>query len=243
MDKTDLVKRVANLMRLADHTVQTSVRVNFREIDIVAQERIGLSRKTIFVECADYAGTVGVSKMQDDLGKLRAAQAEHPASSILMHVSRVGYTPEAAGYALAGGVEALTLADLTARLMNFDGYVDAVEADPLRTIIYNEYQATRVHTEGNRKDARPALEYMSAWLKSDSSWLTILGDYGVGKSWMLKRMLYDLVDKYKENPQSEPLPLFVPLQLFTKAIDFESLITTTLQHTGVATVNLERSSI
>jgi len=54
MDKTLLVKQVAELFQLAGHTVQTSVRLNYREIDIVATPLQGLVRSPILVECKDY---------------------------------------------------------------------------------------------------------------------------------------------------------------------------------------------
>lgn len=121
--------------------------------------------------------------------------------------------------------------------MNFDGYVENVEADPLKPVIMNEYQATQLHTDGNSRDRRSAPRYLKDWLAGDKSWLTVLGDYGVGKSWMLKKFLYDLIEEYKSDPLQYPLPLFVPLQQFNKTFDFETLITTTLQNAGVTTVN------
>ena len=55
MDKTSLVKAVANLFELTGHRVQTSVKINHREIDVVAEELNTLLRKTVLIECADYS--------------------------------------------------------------------------------------------------------------------------------------------------------------------------------------------
>ena len=38
MDKTRLVSTVANLFQLTGHRVSTSVKINHREIDVVAEE-------------------------------------------------------------------------------------------------------------------------------------------------------------------------------------------------------------
>ena len=236
-DKTDLVARVAALMELADCDVRTSVRVGSREIDVVATERFGISRKTIFIECADYANPVGVDKLQTDINKLRAAQEEYKFSSHIMHVSRIGYTTDANSFALQNKLDAFPFNVLVSRLMNFDGYVEVVRQDPLRPAILNEYQPTTIHTEGSPKERRPAISYIRDWLRDDKAWLTVLGDYGVGKSWMLKKLLYELIDDYSSDPANKPIPLFVPLQNFTKAFDFETLITATLQRSGVTTVN------
>jgi hypothetical protein len=236
-DKTNLVRRVAELMLLSDCDVRTSVRIGSREIDVVAEERSGISRKNIFIECADYAEPVGVAKLQTDLMKLRAAQEEYKYSSHIMHVASLGYTTDANAYAQQNRIEAFAFNVLVSRLMNFDGYVEAIRSDPLRSVVLNEYQPTAIHTEGHPKDRKPALGYIKSWLMGDKAWLTVLGDYGVGKSWMLKRVLYQLIDDYVADPINEPLPLFVPLQSFTKAFDFETLITATLQRSGVTTVN------
>lgn len=237
MDKTLLVNQVAELMALADHDVRTSVRVGSREIDVVAEERSGISRKTLFIECADYSSPVGVEKVQSDLTKLRAAQEEYQYSSHLMHVARNGYTTDANSYIKKNRVDAFEFQALVSRLMNFDGYVRSVQQDPVRRVIMDEYQATAIHPEGDARSRKPALSFLEAWLDGDEKWLTVLGDYGVGKSWMLKRLLYKLIDEYAKNPKDRPIPLFVPLQYFTKSFDFETLVTTTLQRSGVTTVN------
>ncbi|MEU5258899.1 pentapeptide repeat-containing protein [Amycolatopsis sp. NPDC021455] len=237
MDKTELVRRVSELMALADHDVMPGTDINYREIDVVAIERFGIARKHIFIECADYEKPVGVDKLQADMNKLRAAQQKYPHASHLMHVAANGYTQKAQGYALEHRIDAFSFDLLIGRLMNFDGYVASIESDPLRPVIFEEYQPTQIHTDGDKKDRSAALKYVKQWLGGEQSWLTVLGDYGVGKSWMLKRLLYELIDDYKKDPITRPVPLFVPLQRFTKSFDFESLVTTTLQSAGVTTVN------
>jgi uncharacterized protein YjbI with pentapeptide repeats len=154
-----------------------------------------------------------------------------------MHVAAKGYTTDANAFAQQKRLDAFSFNNLVSRLMNFDGYVEAVDADPLRPVILNEYQATAIHPEGRPKERKPALAYIENWLATNQTWLTVLGDYGVGKSWMLKRLLYLLIDKYRSDPVNNPIPLFVPLQTFTKAFDFPTLVTATLQRSGVTTVN------
>ncbi len=229
MDKTDLVKAVANLFELTGHRVQTSVKVNHREIDVVAEELNTLLRKTILIECADYSVPVGIDKLQTDLLKLRSAQEVMRDRAVIMHVSAIGYTPEASGYAQDQGISISTIDSLTVRLINFDQYVESVQSEPIRAIIQAEYQPTKIHFDGQPKEQTPAPQFLDSWLSSDRPWLTIIGDYGVGKSWALRMFLYRLIDRYKENPLTSPLPLFVPLQRFTKAFDFQNLILRTFQ--------------
>lgn len=240
MDKTDLTQRVAELFRISGHDVKVSVQINHREIDVVAQERQGLLRKTILVECADYGAPVGIDKFQIDLRKLESAQQELGHACVVMHVSRHGYSKEANGYAVQHRIDAFTLEDLTAQLVNFEPYIQFIEHnDRMRPIIMNEYQPTSMSPETNRRTSKPALQYMQDWLLSGERWLTVLGDYGVGKSWTLRRLLYDMLNNYKSTPASAPLPFFIPLQRFTKAFDFKNLVLSTFSIYGLSGVHYD----
>lgn len=90
MDKTALVQEVAELFRTTGHKVDTSIRINHREIDIRAEETQGLLRKIILIECADYAKPVGVAKLTEDIAKLRTAKELLGEHAVVMHVSRRG---------------------------------------------------------------------------------------------------------------------------------------------------------
>lgn len=237
MDKTELVAKVSNLFRISGHKVDSSVKINHREIDIRAEETQGLVRKIILIECAEYKRPVGVQKLQDDLSKLQSAKETLKDKAIIMHVSLNGYSPDAVGYALDRGIEIFSYEDLTYQLINFDAYINAIENDPSREIILKEYQPNKIHYEGNLKGGKLSLTFFDEWQKSGNKWLTLLGDYGVGKSWTLKRLLYYVIEQYKNNKKSIPLPFFIPLQKFTKAFDFENLILRTFQMYGLSGVH------
>lgn len=237
MDNTALTSEVAHLFRISGHKVDTSVEINHREIDVRAEEKQGLIRKIILVECADYNSPVGVDKIQEDCRKLEAAREQMQENVILMHVSRNGYSKNASGYALNKGISIFSFTSLIHQLVNFDAYIEAVENDKARDIILNEYQPTKIHFDGkSHRQAKPAMEFIDEWISGSSRWLTVLGDYGVGKSWMLKRFLYLGIDRYKKDPENFPLPFFVPLQQFTKAFDYPNLILRTFQIHGLAGV-------
>jgi hypothetical protein len=171
MDKTKLVQEVAELFRLNGHSVETSVRFNHREIDVVAKELQGLIQKTILVECADYATPAGVEKVQGDIQKLEAAREELQESAILMIISRNGFTPDGAGYALKKGVTILSLPNLRSNLINFDKYIEYIEGENIRSIILNEYQSTSISNEGESRaaDKISALNFLDDWTKLRST--------------------------------------------------------------------------
>jgi hypothetical protein len=239
MDKTELVAKVTNLFRISGYKVDQSVKINHREIDIRAEETQGLIRKIVLIECADYEKPVGIPKLQEDLNKLQSAKEVLKDNAIIMHVSKKGYSPDASGYALERGIEIFSYDDLTSQLINFNSYIKAVKEDPARKIILNEYQPNKIHYEGKIKTGKLSLTFFRDWINSSNKWLTLLGDYGVGKSWTLKTILYDLIDQYSESNAETPLPFFIPLQYFTKAFDFKNLILRTFQMYGLSGVHYD----
>ena len=108
MDKTELVAKIAHLFQMTKHDVQTSVSINSREIDIRATETLGIVRKIILIECAEYSRAVGVDKLQLDIRKLDAAKELLKDRAVLMHVSEHGYTKDAYGYANERGIDVFT---------------------------------------------------------------------------------------------------------------------------------------
>lgn len=236
MDKTDLVKEVSELFSISGYSVKTSVKVNHREIDVYAVELQNIIRKTVLIECADYKKPVGVDKLQTDINKLSAARDHLKERAVLTHVSRNGYTPEANGLALDAGIDIFSIGELRSRLINFNEYIEAIESDTSKEIILKEYQPNRMHFEGNKKSFEKSLKFLDQWIETDSHWLTVLGDYGVGKSWTMKRYLYYRVEKYKKNPGDNLLPFFIPLQSFTKSFDFQNLILRCFQNYGLGGV-------
>ena len=93
-----------------------------------------------------------------------------------------------------------------------------------------------MHFEGNKKSLTNSVKFLDEWLDRDSHWLTVLGDYGVGKSWTLKRYLYHRIEIYKKDPGNSLLPFFIPLQNFTKSFDFQNLILRCFQNYGIGGV-------
>lgn len=238
MDKVDLVSAVAKLFRISGYKVETRTRINQKIIAIHAEETQGLVRKSILIDCADYDHAVEIHKLQNDLQVLRSAKESMKDNTIIMHVSRNGYSQDASQYALKNGIEVFSLETLENRLINFASYVEAIESDRMREIILREYQPNKIHFEGGTKRSLNSYKFLNRWLQSDQRWLTLLGDYGVGKSWTLKRFLFLLIEEYKKDPNKNVLPFFIPLQNFTKAFDFENLILRSFQLYQLSGVHL-----
>lgn len=156
MDKTELVQKVAQLFRVTEHKVDISIKLEHREIDIIATPLQGLVRAPILVECADYSHTVGVEKIQSDIAKLVAARKSIGQSCVFMHVSTNGHSSEALGMAREESISCYTLQALISNLVNFDPYIDKIENEVVRQVIETEYQPTKMfYDDDPKKKNRP----------------------------------------------------------------------------------------
>lgn len=69
-------------------------------------------------------------------------------------------------------------------------------------------------------------DYLDKWLRLEGQLqLTVLGDYGTGKSTVAKRLEYRQAKRYLENPAKERIPVLIELKIYQKSISIESLIT------------------
>jgi hypothetical protein len=67
--------------------------------------------------------------------------------------------------------------------------------------------------------------YIDAWLKErGKTHISILGDFGSGKTWFCRHYAYRQLQRYLDDPINERLPLLVTLRAFAKAMNAQQLI-------------------
>lgn len=222
--REQLIKDVEKLLQLTGHRISIRDDLTRAGVHILAEETNTVSRKSLLVLCDATTSPMTRHQLESTFVGAFDMRARMGGSVILMHVAKGGHEEDAQRYAQEVGIDACSLRDLEHRMVNFKPYIRAIQSDRLRQLILREYQPTKIHFANERKASKPALEFLTEWLAGPDRWLTLLGDYGVGKSWTLKRLLYQMVDEYDSDPMNKPLPLFVPLQQFTKAFTFENLM-------------------
>ncbi len=76
------------------------------------------------------------------------------------------------------------------------------------------------------KDRYPSLDiYIDYWLKERGKMhISLLGEFGNGKTWFCRHYAYRQLEHYFENPAHERLPLLITLRDFTKAMTAQQLI-------------------
>ena len=129
--------------------------------------------------------------------------------------------------AIAERFKIITIHQLIENFANFNNYLERY---------INLYQDTPIFkkdcyipltaTLETKENVGKIDEYLDKWLQSETQLqLTILGDYGTGKSTISKRIAYIQAKKYLDNPTNERIPLLIELKNYQKSISIESLIT------------------
>jgi hypothetical protein len=80
--------------------------------------------------------------------------------------------------------------------------------------------------EEGRQESYPSLEeYISSWLKERGKMhISILGDFGAGKTWFCRHYAYRQMESYLEDPVNKRIPLLITLRAFAKSMTAQQLI-------------------
>jgi archaellum biogenesis ATPase FlaH len=151
-------------------------------------------------------------------------------------------------------IRVLTYSDLISRLINFRPYLGRIVEDfenfdtycsssrirePIISImsrcdLYKYYVPLRAHAKGETaREIQTDLEsYVMSWLNdSTRNLLTILGDFGTGKSSFALRLTYTLAKRILEfTEHGVRIPVFVSLRDHVGKIDIREIITNTLSN-------------
>lgn len=124
-------------------------------------------------------------------------------------------------------VEITTVHELIEGFANFSAYLKTYIKQYEKTPIFqNDCYIPLTATLESKEDVGLIDDYLDKWLKSKGQLqLTILGDYGTGKSTVAKRFADRQAKRYLENPANERIPILIELKNYQKSIGIESLIT------------------
>ncbi len=246
-------EEVAALFKLMGYSIESNTLINAGQIDIRVEIKLGLVTQKGIIECKNYAGTnVGIEDVEKFCNRISLARQKGQ-TDFGMLISNTDFSPQAklcaTGY---GFVQLKTYRQLLSQLIDFEAY--------LKNFVY-DFEHYDEYSNGQRK---PILDILSRCdlkryyidLKCEDSfgaepvsidtffekWLddqnrnqvTLLGDYGTGKSSVALYLTYKLAKKYLEDPVNNRIPLFVSLRDYSKAINIQQLITDLLiNHYGV----------
>jgi len=220
--------KVAELLSLMGFDLERNVSIAGREVDIVAVKADSLREQRFLVECKGRQKASGVEDLGDLHARLVAYRRDQPRAEALL-VSESGFSPEAKEHAGKLGISLKTYEDLLTGLVDFGGYLVTLIQDVEGKDIERLYVEPEVRPEG--AEPLPLPDYIGKWLADPGALhLTLLGDYGTGKTWFSRRLASTLARRHREDPARHRFPVRVDLKKAAKALSLEGLLFEHFQH-------------
>nr|VFJ70407.1 MAG: HEAT repeat-containing protein [Candidatus Kentron sp. FW] len=236
-------RRVARLFSLLGFVVDRDALVAGRQNDLIIEDRNGPLRHRYLVECKDQGRPVSTSQYDSFLGRLRAGKAALDPKLRGIIVSTLGFVKEAKAQSNYDDVELVTISELETSLIDFSRYVRdlirRLEADS-QLSYFVESQVRREHLSVSI----PGYQAFNQWLVDPiSNQLTLLGDYGTGKTTLLKHIALTVARRYEsetlEDGARSRVPIFVDLRDYTQAISLKQIVLDLLDAHGVRASSYE----
>jgi NACHT domain/Restriction endonuclease len=221
-------KRVGHLLSLLGFRVQADVLISGRQVDLLIEDDAALLPRQYVVECKDQAAPVSCQQYDAFRGRLVVAQRELSPKIRGIMVASVGFVKEARAQSRNDDIDLLTVSELEQNLIDFRQYIH----DLIRNLEGNPSLQFFVEPRILREHMtvpEPALQYFDRWLADpEANQLTLLGDYGTGKSTLLRYFALQVARRYErevvERGARGRVPLFVDLREYRQAISFRQII-------------------
>jgi formylglycine-generating enzyme required for sulfatase activity len=231
---------VRGLLKLLGYRVQHSRLVAGRQTDLVAVKDIFPTHLLYLVECKDYSRSVGVDVINDTENRLKGARASgHPGAQGWI-VARSGFTPEARDYAESLSIVCSTPDDLIRSLIDFTSYLGDLIHDFQDLAIDRErgLNLPQLYVEPDafyypQIEVRPLQTLVDEWLADPKlNQLTLLGDYGTGKTIFTVKLAHDLAQAYLDGKRAL-IPVRIPLKEFDPKQEVDDLVMNHLRRHGI----------
>ncbi len=245
--------RVRGLLELLGYRVQPDRLVAGRQTDLVAVKDVFPTRLLYLVECKDYSQRLGVDVISDAENRLKAARAGKYPDAQGWVVARSGFTSEARDYAEPLRIVCSTPDDLIRSLIDFTPYLNDLVHDFQDFVVDEErgLKLPQLHVEPDAfyhylqrlessseemellTKAGPLQTLVDEWIADPKlNQLTLLGDYGTGKTVFTLKLAHDLAQAYLDG-QGTLIPVRIPLKEFDPKQEVDDLVMNHLRRHGI----------
>lgn len=216
------------LFELLGYRVDPDRLIGGRQVDLFLEDRQGPLSRCYIVECKDQAAPINTVQYDAFRGRLTAARHEISPKVRGILVASVGFVKEIKAQSLHEDIELVTISELESSVIDFRQYardlVRQLEGDPA----LEHFVSPRLVRE-HLSVPVPAFEALEGWLADpEANQLTLLGDYGTGKTTFLKVLALEMARRYEreviEGGARGRVPLFVDLREYTQAISLKQII-------------------
>lgn len=182
---------------------------------------------------------MGVDVITDAEVRLKAARDKYPDAQAWI-VARSGFTSEARGYAESLRIVCSTPDDLIRSLIDFTSYLNDLVHDFQDFVVDRErgLKLPQLYVEPDafcdpQREVRPLQTLVDEWLADPKlNQLTLLGDYGTGKTVFTLKLAHDLARAYLSS-RGTLIPIRIPLKEFDPKQKVDDLVMNHLRRHGL----------
>lgn len=225
---------VAEVFRLMGCKVQQDEFKSNRQTDIYVESSNGIFKTRAIVECKYHSTSNVQSNEVNQLVSITGPLLRNRDIDNAYLISTIGFAPSTKANARENGIECFTYDQLISKLIDFKPYlkqqIENFERDPLFDT-YVDLNIERFHV--NRKQKKLPLglhssswmpvknkltKYLNRWINSlHSEHISILGDFGTGKTSFSKYYSYLLAKRYlADSVRHKRIPLLIRLSNFSR---------------------------
>ncbi len=222
-------EQVAELYRMMGFQVEIDRLIGGRQVDLVLKQTIGTMTIPFIVECKTHQ--VDMDDLDKFLHKLDLAKKENPRYLGIM-VSNTGFARNCGEAAGKLGITCVLFSDLSRSLIDFTTYTKILVEDFKNSELARVYIEPCLRPE-EKEDSEAAGSFLDRWLnRPEARQITLLGDYGTGKTSLARKLAHDLGEKHLKDP-TQPVPVLVNLREARSSLGLENLVIHHLQAHGI----------
>jgi hypothetical protein len=219
--------QVAQLYReLGALNVKEDINLDGNQIDVYAEVPAldGNHLRTV-ISCKDYGRPVGVGDVREWEQVFRPL---HNAGKVDLAciVSANGFSQDAAPQASLTGIRLMTIEQLKWAACDFAPYLrrqlEQLQAEDV--FANNRYIPMRAALDGTTRPVSADVVVQRFIKRSPSPLLTILGDYGAGKTTFCKHLFITFASAYLAAPNGTRIPLYVNLRDYPGHLNLPSFL-------------------
>lgn len=230
-------RRVGMLFELLGYRVDPDRLVAGRQVDLFLEDRSGPLTRLYIVECKNQANPVNTAQYDAFRGRLHAGRSDVSPKLRGILVASVGFVKEVKAQALHEDIELLTISELESSVIDFRQYVRNLIRELKDAPALAHFVPPRLVRE-HLTVPEPAMALVEGWLSDpEANQLTMLGDYGTGKTTFLKDLALRLARRYEkeviEGGARGRVPIFVDLKEYTQALSLKQIVLDLLDNHGI----------
>ncbi len=246
---TEFENRVAELYRLMGYEVKQNVIISGSQFDILLTyiQPGGITTKTA-VECKYVNnGNLSLTEFRKNLTAMMNIRQNKKVDT-LVYLTTNGFAKNISSAANENEIKLLTFQELEHNILQIDPFIDSIIQSFEKDDISNYYVDIIAHSGNNNISPKPIMtkintkrtvsktkktevydpldDFICTWLNDKmNNHISILGEYGTGKTSFCRKLAHDLAKKYKVDRFNNRIPVLINLRDYSKVMSVRQLIT------------------